>query len=323
MKSLLSIVTLTMLAGCAHSRTTSDARMEGLASSPAPSPATDQPSFASPDEGAMALYKAAAAKDLKAMARIVGLPDQEVCSGDAAKDAAQAARFANACDQRHKIVMDGESKARLFIGENNYPVASLLVRRGSAWTFDSAGGREALTARVIGENELATIGVCRAFVQAQYEYYAEDRNADDVLEYAQHLASDNGQHDGLYWLTQGDEPESPLGALVAQARTTGYLAGDAHKLDEARPYHGYVFRILTGQGESAPGGKYSYVINGHMVAGFALIASPAKWNHSGVMTFIVGANGRVYQKNLGEQTRQAAGEITEYNPDDTWTLVQD
>src|SRR5262249_18845679 len=150
-----------------------------------------------------------------------------------------------------------------------------------------------------------------------------DRDGDDVLEYAQHLASTPGNHDGLYWKARDDEPDSPLGELIAQARATGYLQGSARKLDEPKPYHGYLFKVLTKQGEHAPGGKHDYIINGHMIAGFALVAYPAKWNHSGVMTFLVGANGRVYQKDLGEKTPETAGAMDEFDPDSTWVLATD
>jgi Protein of unknown function (DUF2950) len=286
-------------------------------------PEIEQPTFASPEAAVAALYQAATAKDLDAMAHIVGLPVQDVATGDTEKDARQVERFVKAHDEHLNIVPDGTSRARVFIGKENYPLASPLVKVGDRWQFDSAGGKEELIARVIGENELATIGVCRAYVQAQYEYYAEDRNGDDVLQYAQRLASSTGQRDGLYWHAAEGEPASPLGPLIAEARAEGYLRGSARKLDEARPYHGYLFKVLTAQGANAPGGSYSYVINGRMVAGFALVAYPARWNKWGVMTFLVGANGKVWQKNLGEDTAAVAAAMTVYDPDATWSLVRD
>jgi hypothetical protein len=231
--------------------------------------------------------------------------------------------FVKGYGERVKIVADGDGRARVFIGNENFPLASALVRVGNTWSFDAAGGWQELIARVIGENELATIGVCRAYVQAQYEYYAEDRNGDDVLQYAQHLASTAGQHNGLYWHAAEGEPASPLGPLIAAARAQGFLHGSARQLDEPKPYHGYLFKILMAQGASAPGGQYSYIINGRMVAGFALLAYPAKWNRSGVMTFLVGANGKVFQKNLGELTAELAPRMSEYAPDGSWTLVGD
>jgi hypothetical protein len=280
------------------------------------------PTFASPEEAVNALYRAAAGKDLEAMARIVGLSVQDVSTGDAARDAGQMEHFVKAHDEHLDIVPHG-ARAQVFSGKDNFPLASQLVQTGARWQFDSAGGKAELIARVIGENELATIGVCRAYVQAQYEYYSEDRNGDDVLQYAQRLASTSGQHDGLYWHAAEGEPASPLGPLLAEARAEGYLSGSARKLDEPKPYHGYLFRVLTAQGEHAPGGSYSYIIHGRMVAGFALLAYPARWNRSGVMTFVVGANGRVFQKNLGEHTLEFAAAMTAYDPDATWTLVPD
>jgi hypothetical protein len=328
--TVLSGVAALCFAGCATQPT-------GRAPEPAPiqstriAPAPDvppqllpgQPSFASPEDAVGALYGASAAKDLKAMANILGLPEEDICTGDAAEDTRQAAFFARGHDEFLKIQPDGDARAKVFFGKDNYPLASPLVHQGDRWFFDSAGGKEELLARVIGENELETIGVCRAYVQAQYEYYSEDRNGDDLLEYAQKLGSTSGERDGLYWHTAEGEPESPLGPLIAQARAEGYLHGSARQLDVPKPYHGYLFQILTSQGKDAPGGQYSYIINGHMVAGFALIAYPAKWNHTGVMTFIVGANGKVFQKDLGENTARTAGSITEYNPDGTWSLVQE
>jgi hypothetical protein len=282
-----------------------------------------QPGFDSQQQAVDALRKAAAAGDLSAMARTLGLPEEDVVSPDSAANAQRAAMFTTAASEFTNIVPDGDSRARVFIGKNNYPLASPLVRVGGKWYFDSAGGKQELLARAIGENELATIAVCHAYVQAQYEYYAMDRNGDDVLEYAQKLGSSRGQHDGLYWPAEGNEPDSPLGPLVAQARASGYLRGSVRQLDEPKPYHGYIFQVLTAQGENAAGGKYSYIINGRMIAGFALVAYPAKWNHTGATTFLVAANGKVYQKNLGDQTESIAGEMTDYNPDSTWTLVDD
>src|SRR5712671_6412194 len=306
MRLLTSVPTIAVLwfAGCGSAPSTSTSHGSLSSQGPgAPSKsAAEQPTFGSPEEAVSALYRASAAKDLEAMTRIVGLPAQDVTSGDAEQDARQMEQFARAHDERLKIVPDGNARARVFIGKDNYPLASPLVRTGERWLFDSAGGKEELIARVIGENELATIGVCRAYVQAQYEYYAEDRNGDDVLQYAQRLASTSGHRDGLYWHVAEGELASPLGPLIAEARAEGYLSGSARKLDEPKPYHGYLFRILTAQGEHAPGGSYSYIINGRMVAGFALVAYPAKWNRWGVMTFVVGANGKLLQKNLGEHT---------------------
>jgi hypothetical protein len=317
-----------ILAACAQPNTTDKADPQPAAAAEppaAPQILPDQPSYATPDDAVTALSQAAANKDLQAMARILGLPAQDVEQGGATPPADLAARFAASFDEFHRLVVNPQdaNRARLFIGKDNYPVASPLVRMNDKWFFDSAGGKKALTARVIGENELNTIGVCRAYVQAQYEYYSEDRNGDDVLQYAQLLASTKGHHDGLYWKTEADQPESPLGPLIAQAKAEGHIRGSARSLDVPKPYHGYLFRILAAQGPHAAGGAYSYVINSRMVAGFALLAFPAKYGKSGVMTFEVGANGKVYQKDLGPTTDEIAGAITDYDPDGTWTLVQE
>jgi hypothetical protein len=330
LSTILPALAALCFAGCSTQHTgssTQPAPIQSTRTTPAPDAPPQllpgQPTFASPEDAVAALYRASAAKDLKSMAHIVGLPEEDVLTGDAAKDAEQAQFFAKAHDEFLKIQPDGDARAKVFFGKDNYPLASPLVRQGDRWFFDSAGGKEELLARTIGENELATIGVCRTYVQAQYEYYSEDRNGDDLLEYAQKLGSTSGQRDGLYWHTPDGEPESPLGPLIAEARTEGYLRGSARRLDVPKPYHGYLFQVLTRQGKDAPGGAHDYIINGHMVAGFALVAYPAKWNHTGVMTFIVGANGKVFQKDLGQNTAATAGSITEYNPDATWTLVQE
>jgi hypothetical protein len=189
--------------------------------------------------------------------------------------------------------------------------------------------------RRIGENELSAIATCRAYVLAQWEYFTEgDHDNDGVAEYAEHFSSAPGQKDGLYWETAQGEKPSPMGSLVAAARLEGYTnTGKGRQAEAAKekdkaphqrtPYHGYYFRILKSQGPHAPGGKYSYIINGNMIAGYALIAYPDKWGSSGVMTFIVNQQGRVYQKNLGADTAKIAAAIKDYDPDSTWKLVNE
>ncbi len=326
-RSTLLAITLAGLVGCSSSTTTPshyDAQANAQAATSAdPAPLAGQPTYSSPEEAVQALYLASTAKDLPGMARIVGLPESDLVTPDAARNASMADFFRTQHDAYHRIVPDGDARARLFIGADNFPLASAMVKKDDRWFFDSAGGKQALIARYIGENEAATIAVCRAYVQAQYEYYAEDTNNDDVLEYAQRLASADRQRDGLYWPTATGEKESPLGPLIAQARATGYLDGGAQRLDEPKPYHGYVFRILTRQGASAPGGAHDYIINNHMIAGFALVAYPAKYAKSGTMTFLVGANGKVFQKDLGTDTASIAGGMAEYNPDSSWTYVSE
>ena len=181
------------------------------------------------------------------------------------------------------------------------------MKQAGQWFFDSEAGREEILNRRIGANELGAIQVCRAYLQAQREYASVDRTGDGVLEYAQHLRSTPGTHDGLYWSTRTGDELSPLGPLVAQARVEGYRQKT---------------KILTRQGKHAPAGKCNYVINGHMIAGFALVAWPAEWGNTGVMTFVVNQQGKVYQKNLGPKTASIAQAITTYDPDSTWTMAR-
>jgi hypothetical protein len=309
---LVPTAVLCLLASCAGA----PARSSSAApEAEAPAPLLPQPDFDTPEDAVAALYQAAAAKDLIGMAQVVGLPAQEVVTGDADKDAARVRRFVKAYDERMRLVADGDGRMRVFIGNNDFPLSSPLVRKGARWQFDSAGGRQELTNRIVGENELATIGVCRAFVHAQYEYYAEDRDGDDVLQFAAQLASSPGRRDGLYWPALGHEPVSPLGRLIADASADG--AG------EPKPYHGYLFKVLTAQGDCAPGGAHSYLVNGRMLSGFALVAYPSRWRLSGVMTFVVAANGKVLQKDLGERTAEIGAAMTRFDPDASWEVVRD
>ena len=172
-------------------------------------------------------------------------------------------------------------------------------------------------------NELGAIGVCRAYVAAQREYASQDRDNDEVLSYAQRLRSTSGKHDGLYWHAEPGGELSPFGPLIAEAKEAGYRHETKIMTDEQLPYRGYYFKILTRQGKSAPGGELDYMSGGNLTGGFALVAYPERWDHSGIMTFIVNQDGKIYQRNLGEKTCRIAGEMKEYNPDSEWTPVQD
>jgi hypothetical protein len=201
-----------------------------------------------------------------------------------------------------------------------------LVKEGGQWRFDPVAGKEEILNRRIGRNELGAIRVCRAYAAAQSEYASADRNGDQVLEFAQFLRSSPDSHDGLYWPVKDGEDISPLGPLIAAARVEGYhkrANTTALPDDQSSPYHGYYFKVLTRQGKHAPGGKYRYIINGHMIGGFALVAWPAEWGNSGVMTFIINQQGVVYQKNLGEKTASIARRMTAYDPDSSWTPASD
>jgi hypothetical protein len=214
-----------------------------------------------------------------------------------------------------------EHRIVLYLGAKNWPFPIPLVQNDGKWFFDTAAGQQEILNRRIGLDELTAIGVCQVYLLAQHEYAAEDRDGSGVLKYAQRLNSNPGKKDGLYWEPVDGEPPSPFGPLVAQARDEGYPG--EKPVGRGEPFHGYFFKILQEQGPAAPGGKYNYVINGNMIAGFALIAYPAHWGESGIMTFIVNQQGKVYQHNFGENSAALAAAVTVFNPDQTWTAVPD
>lgn len=273
-----------------------------------------------------ALIAAAEAKDRGALSKIFGPASDKLLSGDPVADNNALAKFAAAAHESARLESDGTAKFTLVVGKNNWPTPIPIVQKGNRWLFDTAAGIEEILDRRIGQNELSAIETCRAYVVAQWEYFTEGEwGHGGVAAYAQKFISSPGEHDGLYWETAEGEKPSPLGELVAAARAEGY--GRVRRAAEKgsrgrRPYHGYYFKILTRQGANAPGGRYNYIINGNMIAGFALVAYPDKWGNSGVMTFIVNQQGRVYQKNLGPDTAKTAGAMTVYNPDPTWKLVE-
>jgi hypothetical protein len=286
--------------------------------------ASNQARFAAPAEAVEALAHAAKAKDQTALTAIFGPDRAKLLTGDPVEDNNALERFAANLEKSHKLDKVSDTKFTLLVGEDNWPSPIPIVKDGTQWRFDTAAGLEEILNRHIGEDELSAILTCRAYVLAQWEYYTETNGTaqDSLAVYAQKFVSAPGKRDGLYWETPPGAKPSPLGSLVAQARTEGYPAGQARPSGTARrPYHGYCFQILKRQGAHAPGGKFGYVINGNMIAGYALIAYPDKWGSSGVMTFIVNQQGRVYQKNLGARTAQIAGTIAEYDPDTSWKLV--
>jgi len=289
----------------------------------AASPEPAQRLFSSPEEARQALIKAVQAKDHAELKMVFGPVARELEPGDPVEQASEFEHFARHVEEGIGIVKEGEGKAILVIGEKKWPFPVPIVKKGDNWLFDTAAGREEILNRRIGHNELLAINVCRAYLDAQREYYGmAEPDGEQIPKYAQHMISQPGKRDGLYWPTTAGEKESPLGPQVAKAKEEGYL--QKHKEGEhgPRPYHGYYFRILKQQGPRAPGGKFSYVINGNMVAGHALVAYPARWGVSGVMTFIVNQRGRVYEKNLGPKTAETARKMKSYNPDLTWKLVE-
>jgi len=237
--------------------------------------------------------------------------------------AAEREMFARRLTEKVNLVSESDSKIALQLGADGWPFPIPLVKQEGNWHFDTEGGTEEVLNRRIGANELGAIHVCEAYVEAQREYASEDRNGDGVLEYAQQLRSTSGAHDGLYWSTRAGDELSPLGPMVAKAHFEGYRKKTRILADEQSPYHGYYFKILTRQGKRAPGGKYNYIINRHMIGGFAFAAWPAEWGNTGIMTFIVNQQGKVYQKNLGKNTSAIALALSTYDPDGTWTAAKD
>lgn len=284
---------------------------------PAVSSAATQRRFESPEEAAQALVDALRSGDPKAMVAVLGEGGKAVVSsGDPVADRHARERFVTAYDDRHHFEAGG-GKVVLVVGPDDFPFAIPIVPDGPSWRFDTAAGKEEILNRRVGQNELNTIQVCLAYVDAQREYYARDPDDDALLQYAQKIASSPGKRDGLYWPTNPGEPASPLGSFVARARGEGYSKTTSAPV----PYWGYYFRILTAQGKDAPGGAYDYLAHGKMMGGFALVAYPAQYGVSGVMTFIVNQDGVVYQKDLGPNSAAMARAMRNFNPDATWKKV--
>ena len=282
---------------------------------------TSRKLFASPEEAVQCLIAAAKNNDKKELLAILGPGSQPiVSSGDPVADQTDRERFVKLYEEKNAIEGADTGKAVLTIGneESRFPVP--VVKQGTAWYFDAKAGREELLNRRIGRNELEVIDILREYVDAQREYAAKDWNGDGVTEFARKFRSTPGKKDGLYWETKEGEEESPFGAMAAKAAQEGYAKGK--KSTKPAPFHGYYFKILTAQGKNAEGGAFDYVVNGKMILGYALVAYPAQYGASGVMTFIVNQNGIVYQKNLGSATATIAKKMKLYNPDPSWKKVE-
>ena len=278
-----------------------------------------QKAFGSPEEAMKALADAVQAGDMKGMLAILGPEGEDiVSSGDPVADKNSGELFVKAYQETVYFVKEKEDRVSVIIGNDYWPFPIPIVKKGEGWVFDTQEGKEEVLNRRLGRNELNAIQVCSAYVDAQREYAITDRERDGIIQYAQKVLSDPYMRNGLYWEVGEGETPSPLGSFIAQAAAEGY----AKKGDKPIPYFGYYYKILKGQGRNAPGGAFNYVINGHMVAGFALVAWPAEYNVSGVMTFIVNQNGTVYQKDLGPKTAEIAKAMTLYNPDRTWKRAQ-
>jgi hypothetical protein len=276
--------------------------------------------FKSPADAVQALVTAAKTGGNKELLSVLGTEAQElISSGDEVADRETREKFLEAYEEQNRIEPEGDGFL-LVIGKNDWPFPIPLVKKGNWWMFDTASGKEEILNRRIGKNELNTIQVLLAIVDAQREFAMADRDDDFFLEYAQKFGSDPGKKNGLYWETQEGEESSPLGELVANARAGGYTSEGTE--NNPAPYYGYYYKILTAQGDNASGGAYDYIVDNRMIGGFAILAYPAEYANSGVMTFIVNHDGVIYQKDFGENTKELAEAITLYDPDETWMPVE-
>lgn len=278
---------------------------------------SDQKSFKTADAAVQALVKAAQAKDVNALVGLLGAVGKPlVDSGDPVADKNARDGFLARYNAGHSLDTSVAGKATLEVGQDKWPFPIPLVQKDGGWYFDSAAGAEEIINRRVGANELSTIQSCLAYVDAQQEYYLRNVQKDPLQHYANKLISTTGKKDGLYWPTGPNDSPSPLGEELAAARAEGYLQPGTPK---GAPFHGYIYRMLTSQGPQAAGGAYDYLVNGELLGGFGLIAIPAEYGSSGVMTFIVNQDGLVYSRDLGPRTEQVAMGIVEFNPDSMWT----
>jgi hypothetical protein len=275
-----------------------------------------QKDFGSAEEAAQALVAAAKSDDTDALLEVLGKDAEPVVSsGDPVQDKNSREQFLQGYAAAHTFDTSVADATTLEVGTDKWPFPFPIVHHEGRWKFDSAAGMEEIINRRVGANELSTIQSCLAFVDAQREYYVRNIEKDSLLQYAQKLVSTTGRKDGLYWQAAADEAPSPLGEAFAQARSEGYFKEGVTK---STPFHGYVYRLLKAQGPNAKGGAYDYVVQGKMIGGFALIASPAEYGTSGVMTFVVNHDGVVFSKDLGPDTVKAALAIETFDPDESW-----
>jgi hypothetical protein len=281
-----------------------------------------QRTFKSSEEAVKSLMDAVRSNNTKELLAIFGTEGKEIISsGDEVADKAGSERFVKDYDEMNKLEKETDNKVILVVGNHEWPFPVPIVKKGETWVFDTKAGKEELLNRRIGRNELNTIQTCLAIVDAQREYAMKDRDSDKLLEYAQNFWSTPGKKDGLYWEAKQGEEQSPLGPFAARAVQAGYTPKKPG--DKPVPYHGYFYKILKAQGKNAPGGAYDYVVRGKMIGGFALVAYPAEYGASGIMTFIVNHDGVVYQKDLGKETGKIAQAMTKFDPDKTWKNVEE
>ncbi len=285
-----------------------------------PAAGQTQKNFTTPEEAVKAMVEAAKAGNTDELLAIFGPEAKELLSsGDPVADRRQREVVLVALGEGWKLVNGKGGTMELVIGDEGWPFPIPLVKEATGWRFDTAAGKEEILFRRVGRNELSTIQACQMYVQAQNEYARRGHDGKPAGVYAQKVASDAGMQNGLYWAAKPGEPLSPLGEFAAQAAEEGYSVGQK---PSPVPFHGYYFRILTAQGKAVPGGAKSYIANGDMTGGFALLAWPAEYGNSGVMTFLINRDGVVYQKDLGEETTKLAGQMKDYNPDKSWRKAQ-
>ncbi|HYK35574.1 DUF2950 domain-containing protein [Alloacidobacterium sp.] len=272
--------------------------------------------FATPGAAALALYNSAKSNDNGALHEILGSgTDDIIHTGDEVADKNARTDFIQRYDQMHRVVIEPDQTATLYIGAENWPLPIPIVKNsGGAWYFDSEAGKKEILYRRVGRNENDAIDTLHGLVDAQHDYASEPRDGDTTKHYALKFLSDEGKHNGLYWQSSGAEGPSPIGPLLVSATNEGYTVQQGKQT----PYHGYYYRILTKQGPAAKGGARDYMVNGKLTRGFAFVAYPAQYRNSGVMTFCVNQDGIVYQKDLGPDTAKLAAAMTEYNPDKSW-----
>ncbi len=309
-----ALVAAVLIAFAAASLQTPDAFAQAAAKPAGPK------TFASPQQGVDALIAAMRGNDRAALAALIGPGHNRLLdSGDKAQDARGAARFVAEYDAKHAIAMDGDAKAVLLVGPEDWPMPIPLVKKPQGWQFDAGAGSSEILARRIGRNELDAIQVCLAFIDMQRDYASQDRDGDGLPEYTQRFFSSPGKRDGLYWPTKEGEPRSPGGsgfAVASAQRDAKAKAGGA-----PAPFHGYFYRILTSQGKHARGGALNYIVQGNMIGGAALLAYPARYLASGIQSFVCNTDGVVYQKDLGADTAALAAKITSFDPDPSWTKL--
>jgi len=290
------------------------------AAAPTTTPAVEQATFVNPDDAVAALVRAVSQRDNTEMASILGPDGADLLNtGDDVADRMQADRFLKAYNEKHQLEFSQDkTSATLIVGNNDWPMPIPIVKTedGNAWVFDTDAGMDEIINRRIGRNELDVIEVCKAISDAEVDYAQLDLPGKMEGEYARKFISDPGKKDGLYWPSEAGQPQSPLGEFAAEASAEGYSTQSTDK--GPRPYHGYYYRILTSQGPNAPGGEVDYEVNGHLIGGFAIVAWPADYANSGIMTFLADYKGNVYQKDLGDDTDKIARDMKSFDPDSSW-----